>query len=151
SSARLCGIDRPFREGARRVSLIDLRSVKEIPGAVGPLEVLFDVPEGEPRAAVIMAHPLPTHGGTMHTKMVFQGAKGLARSGCLVMRFNFRGVGRSAGAFDDGRGEQDDFTAAVDHVEKTFPGLPIWAAGGSFGSFIAMTVGARDPRVQVLI
>ena len=93
---------------------LDLRSVKDIPGAVGPLEVLFDVPESEPRAVVVFAHPLPTHGGTMHTKMVFQGAKGLVRAGCLVMRFNFRGVGRSAGAFDEGRGEQDDFIKAVD-------------------------------------
>lgn len=128
-----------------------LRSIREIPGAVGPLEVLFDVPAGDPRAVVVFAHPLPTHGGTMHTKMVFQGAKGLTRAGCLVMRFNFRGVGRSAGAFDGDKGEQDDFTAAVDYVEKTFPGLPIWAAGASFGSFIALTVGARDPRVRVLI
>jgi uncharacterized protein len=130
---------------------VDLRTIKEIPGVVGPLEVLFDQPAGEPRAVVVFAHPLPTHGGTMHTKMVFQGAKGLARIGCLVMRFNFRGVGRSAGTFDDGRGEEEDFRKAVDYVEATFPGLPVWAAGASFGSVIAMTVGARDPRVSVLI
>jgi alpha/beta superfamily hydrolase len=131
--------------------MIDLRTVKEIPGVVGPLEVLFDQPAGDPRAVVVFAHPLPTHGGTMHTKMVFQGAKGLARTGCLVMRFNFRGVGRSPGTFDDGSGEQEDFRRAVDFVEEHFPGLPIWAAGASFGSSIAMTVGAKDPRVRVLI
>ena len=125
--------------------------VREIPGAVGPLEVLFDVPEGEPRAAVVLAHPLPTQGGTMHTKMVFHAAKGLVRAGCVVMRFNFRGVGRSAGAFDDGRGEQDDFRAAVDYVTGSFPGLPIWAAGASFGAYVAMTAGAGDDRVAVLI
>jgi alpha/beta superfamily hydrolase len=130
---------------------IDLRSIKEIPGVVGPLEVLFDAPDGEPRCVVVFAHPLPTHGGTMHTKMVFQGAKGLARAGCLVMRFNFRGVGKSPGTFDDGRGEQEDFRRAVDYVEETFPGLPIWAAGASFGSSIAMQVGARDPRISALI
>ena len=54
---------------------IDPRSVHEIPGAVGPLEVLFDSPSGNPKAVVVFAHPLPTHGGTMHTKMVFQGAE----------------------------------------------------------------------------
>jgi alpha/beta superfamily hydrolase len=130
---------------------IDLRSVHDIPGAVGPLEVLFDSPSDDAKAVVVFAHPLPTHGGTMHTKMVFQGAKGLARAGCLVMRFNFRGVGRSAGTWDHGRGEQDDFVAALDYVARAFPGRPIWSAGASFGASIALTVGAVDPRVRVLI
>jgi alpha/beta superfamily hydrolase len=125
--------------------------VREIPGAVGPLEVLIDGPSGPPRAAVVLGHPLPTGGGTMHTKMVYQGAKGLARIGCVVLRFNFRGVGRSAGQFDHGRGEQDDFRAALDYMAATYPGLPLWAGGGSFGSYIGMTVGARDPRVSALI
>lgn len=129
----------------------DLRTLKEIPGVVGPLEALFDLPPGRPRCVVVFAHPLPTHGGTMHTKMVFQGAKGLARTGCLVLRFNFRGVGRSPGTFDDGPGEQEDFRRAIDYVEEHFPDLPIWAAGASFGSSIAMNVGARDPRVKALI
>ena len=62
--------------------------------------MLIEKPSGEVRAAVVFAHPLPTHGGTMHTKVVFQGAKALARIGCAVLRFNFRGVGCSAGAWD---------------------------------------------------
>jgi predicted alpha/beta-hydrolase family hydrolase len=70
--------------------------VREIPGPAGQLEVLFDKPKGEPRVAVVFAHPLPTQGGTMHTKVVFQAAKALAEIGCVVLRFNFRGVGRSA-------------------------------------------------------
>ena len=86
--------------------------LRQIPGAVGPLEALLDAPAGEPRAAVVFAHPLPTQGGTMHTKVVFQAAKALARIGCVVLRFNFRGVGRSAGTWDDGRGELDDYRAA---------------------------------------
>ena len=69
-------------------------TVREIPGPVGPLEALLDKPSGTPRAAVVFAHPLPIEGGTMHTKVVFQGAKALARIGCVVLRFNFRGVGR---------------------------------------------------------
>ena len=125
--------------------------VREIPGPVGPLEVLFDAPVGDPRAVVVFAHPLPTHGGSMHTKMVFHGAKGLTRVGCLVMRFNFRGVGRSAGTFDEGRGEQDDFRAALDFVSASFPELEVWAAGASFGAYIAMMAGARDQRVTALI
>ena len=87
----------------------------------------------------------------MHTKVVFQGAKALARIGCVVLRFNFRGVGRSAGAWDEGRGEMDDYRAALDFMAAQYPGLELWAAGFSFGSYIAMTVGADDDRVCALI
>ena len=125
--------------------------LRQIPGAVGPLEVLLDAPAGEPRAAVVFAHPLPTHGGTMHTKVVFQAAKALARIGCVVLRFNFRGVGSSAGTWDNGRGELDDCKAALDYMATAYPGLEMWAAGFSFGSYIATTVGADDPRVCALI
>jgi alpha/beta superfamily hydrolase len=125
--------------------------VREIPGPVGPLEALVDRPSGAARAAVVFAHPLPTEGGTMHTKVVFQGAKALARIGCEVLRFNFRGVGRSAGAWDRGRGELDDFRAALDFMHGRHPGLELWAAGFSFGSYIALTGGTQDDRVCALI
>jgi uncharacterized protein len=118
---------------------------------MGPLEALLDAPAGEPRAAVVFAHPLPTHGGTMHTKVVFQGAKALVRAGCAVLRFNFRGVGRSAGTWDEGRGEKDDYLAALDAMAARYPGVELWAAGFSFGSYIATTVGAGDDRVCALI
>jgi uncharacterized protein len=125
--------------------------VREIAGVVGTLECLIDRPAGEPRAAVVFAHPLPIEGGTMHTKAVFQGAKALTRIGCVVLRFNFRGVGRSAGEWDQGRGEMDDFRAALDYMVQHYPGLELWAAGFSFGSYIAMTAGADDDRVCALI
>ena len=125
--------------------------VREIPGAVGPLEVLLDLPAQAPRAAVVFAHPLPTEGGTMHTKVVFQGAKALARIGCAVLRFNFRGVGRSAGTWDEGRGEKDDYRAALDYFSARYPSVELWAAGFSFGSYIATTCGAEDDRVCALI
>jgi alpha/beta superfamily hydrolase len=125
--------------------------LREIPGAVGPLEALLDVPAGAPRAAVVFAHPLPIEGGTMHTKVVFQSAKALARTGCAVLRFNFRGVGRSAGSWDEGRGEMDDFRAAVDVMTSRYPGVELWAAGFSFGSYVAMSAGAEDDRICALI
>ena len=125
--------------------------LRQIPGPVGPLEVLLDAPGGGPRAAVVFAHPLPTQGGTMHTKVVFQSAKALTRIGCVVLRFNFRGVGLSAGTWDNGRGELDDFKAAVGYLAETHPGIEIWAAGFSFGSYIATTAGADDERVCALI
>jgi alpha/beta superfamily hydrolase len=124
-------------------------------GPAGPLEGLLDDPHAAagrpPRAAVVFAHPHPQQGGTMHTKAVFQGAKGLTRIGCAVLRFNFRGVGASGGAFDEGQGEAEDFRAALDWMASRYPGLPLWAAGFSFGSWIALETGADDARVSVLI
>jgi hypothetical protein len=87
----------------------------------------------------------------MHTKAVYQGTKGLVRAGCAVLRFNFRGVGRSAGTFDAGPGEKGDFTAALDYMAAKYPGVPLWAAGFSFGSWIALETGAADDRVKALI
>lgn len=129
-----------------------------MPGPAGILEGLLNAPRtptedaaAEPRAAVVFAHPHPQQGGTMHTKVVFQGTKGLLRIGCAVLRFNFRGVGASAGTFDEGHGEKQDFRAALDFMADRYPGLPLWAAGFSFGAWIALEAGAADPRVSVLL
>jgi alpha/beta superfamily hydrolase len=100
---------------------------------------------------VVFAHPHPEYGGTMHTKAVYQGAKGLTRIGCAVLRFNFRGVGRSEGSFDSGPGEKADFSAALDYMGAKYPGIPLWAAGFSFGAWVALEVGAADERVELLI
>ncbi len=125
--------------------------LREIAGPAGPLEALLDLPEGEPRAVAVLGHPHPLHGGTMHTKALYQAAKALPRIGVAALRFNFRGVGRSAGVFDAGPGEKDDFRAAIEFISGRFPNLPIWAAGMSFGSWVAMTTGAEDPRVSLLL
>lgn len=125
--------------------------LREIPGPAGPLEALLDVPARDARAAAVFAHPHPLQGGTMHTRAVYQSAKALARIGVATLRFNFRGVGRSAGTFDAGPGEMDDFRAGLDFMESRYPGLPLWAAGFSFGSWVALTVGAEDPRVKLLL
>ena len=87
----------------------------------------------------------------MHTKAVYQGTKGLVRVGCAVLRFNFRGVGRSAGEFDSGPGELRDFVAALDYMAARYPGARLWSAGFSFGAWVALEVGATDDRVSVLI
>jgi alpha/beta superfamily hydrolase len=149
----------------RRAPSIMLR---EIAGPIGRLEALLDEPlplrgvgadglvhAGRPgsaiRAAVVFAHPHTEYGGTMHTKVVYQAAKTMGRIGCAVLRFNFRGAGTSAGSFTGGPGEKDDFRAALDFVSRQYPDAPIWAAGMSFGAWIAMTTGADDPRVSTLI
>lgn len=127
--------------------------VTDLAGPAGPLEALLDPPAAAVgvRAAVVFAHPHPQFGGTMHTKAVFQGAKGLTRLGCAVLRFNFRGVGRSAGAFDRGNGEKADFRAGLDYMAARYPGVSLWAAGFSFGAWVALEAGAEDPRVAALI
>ena len=124
-----------------------------IPGPAGTLEALLDKPKAgvEPRAAAVFAHPLPTEGGSMHTKAVYQGAKALARIGVPTLRFNFRGVGRSQGEWDEGPGEAADFRAMLEYAAEQYPGLPLWAAGFSFGSWIALEEGEADDRVKVLI
>jgi alpha/beta superfamily hydrolase len=133
-------------------------TITDLTGPAGRLEAVLDLPpvnggEAPPaiHAAVVFAHPHPQFGGTMHTKAVFQGAKGLARIGCAVLRFNFRGVGRSSGTFDQGEGEKADFIAALDYMRAKYPDAPLWAAGFSFGAWVALEVGAADDRVSVLI
>ena len=87
----------------------------------------------------------------MHTKALYQAAKAMPRIGVAVLRFNFRGVGSSAGTFDAGPARRTTSRAAIDFMSERFPDLPIWAAGMSFGSWVALTVGAEDPRVSLLL
>jgi uncharacterized protein len=127
-------------------------TITDLTGPAGALEAILDEPDRESvRAAVVFAHPHPQFGGTMHTKAVYQGAKGLVRIGCAVLRFNFRGVGRSAGTFSGGAGEMSDFGAAVDYLSARYPGQRVWTAGFSFGSWVALESGAADERVTALI
>jgi alpha/beta superfamily hydrolase len=125
--------------------------LREIPGPTGSLEARLDLPSCPARAVAVCGHPHPLHGGTMHTKALYQTAKALTRVGVAALRFNFRGVGMSTGTFDAGPGEQDDFRAAMRFAEGRFPGLPIWAAGMSFGSWIAASVAAVDPRITAVV
>jgi alpha/beta superfamily hydrolase len=131
------------------------RPLREIAGPSGRLEALLERPalaEGDAlRAAVVFAHPHPLHGGTMHTKAVYRATKALAREGCVVLRFNFRGVGQSDGTFDNAVGELEDFRAGLDFMASEYRGADLWAAGFSFGAYIALTAGARDERVSTLI
>ena len=123
----------------------------DLSGPAGLLEAIVDEGSSPPRAAVVFGHPHPQHGGTMHTKGVYQAAKGLVRIGCSVLRFNFRGVGRSEGEFDKGEGEIADFRSALDFMAGRYPNVALWAGGFSFGSWIALETGAADPRVSALI
>jgi len=119
-------------------------------GPAGALEALWKEPVSSARGSAVVGHAHPLHGGTMHFKVVFRMARALARAGFGVLRFNFRGVGASQGVHDGGRGERDDFRAALDHAER-MGGGPLLAAGFSFGSVMALEAGAGDPRVSWLV
>jgi uncharacterized protein len=139
----------------------------EIRGPAGRLEARLDEPaaarhvDGQglvaeaapsgPRAAVVLAHPHPQLGGTMHTKALYQAAKAFTRIGCAVLRFNFRGAGASSGVYSDGPGEMEDCRAAIDFMAERFAGTRLWCGGMSFGAWIGMTAGARDSRVSTLV
>lgn len=102
-------------------------------GPAGALEVAIDRPAGEARGAAIVAHPHPLHGGTLTNKVVQTLARAFVLEGWTAVRFNFRGVGRSEGAYDDGRGELEDLLAVV---EAAAPAGPLCLAGFSFGAFV---------------
>lgn len=118
----------------------------DIAGPAGPLEAILMRPEGEPVAAGVVCHAHPLYGGMMHFKVVFRAAKALQENGVAALRFNFRGVGRSQGTHDGGRGEQDDVSAALGEAARRFPALPLLLGGFSFGAAMALFAAARDAR-----
>ena len=123
----------------------------DLVGSAGRLEALIDLPAGTPRAAAVLAHPHPDYGGTMRSRVVHEAAKALTRIGVAVVRFNYRGVGLSDGVFTGGPAEIDDLHRALDTIEDRFPNAPLWAIGYSFGAWLAMSAGAADPQVAVLV
>ncbi len=111
-------------------------------GPAGRLEAILEPPEhSEPREAALVCHPHPLYGGTMHNKVVYRVARALRTSGCVVLRFNFRGVGASHGEHANGIGEIDDASVALDWLRARYPALPYSLAGFSFGSRIILSLG----------
>jgi alpha/beta superfamily hydrolase len=123
-----------------------------IDGPAGKLEALLEEPENQaPHAAVLVCHPHPLHGGTMHNKVVYRIARGMRRAGAVVLRFNYRGVNRSEGKYDDGRGETEDARSALEVLRTRYPDLPFSLAGFSFGSRIILKLGCEISGVSRLI
>lgn len=131
--------------------MTDLTGNIFLEGPAGKLEAILKEPAGAVTRAAIICHPHPLFGGTMHNKVVFRIARAFADAGFAVLRFNFRGTGRSEGAHDSGRGEQDDLRSAIEFVEHRFPGAEIWLAGFSFGSAVMLRAAACDERVRAII
>jgi hypothetical protein len=123
-----------------------------IAGPAGALEALVEVPAGyDGRRCAVVCHPHPLYGGTLHNKVVHTTARALQERGYATVRFNFRGVGASAGSFDDGRGEALDAAAVCDYAATRWPGAALTLAGFSFGSFVAFQVAGRRPTERLLM
>ena len=122
-----------------------------IPGPAGALEALTACPAADPVAAIaVILHPHPLYGGTMQNKVVHTLARAFGELGMASVRFNFRGVGASAGSFAHGVGETEDALAVIDWVRTQRPGAPVWLAGFSFGAYVALRA-AASARVSGLI
>ena len=123
-------------------------------GEAGSLEALLDAPaEGVVQGTAVIAHPHPLFGGTMHNKVVQTLARAFVQCGWRAVRFNFRGVGASGGAYDEGRGEAQDMLRVI---EQLAPDGPLALAGFSFGAFVTTHVvqalgEARLPQAVVLV
>lgn len=114
-----------------------------IPGPAGSLEgLLQEHGSDRHRLTALLCHPHPLYGGTMHNKVVHRTSTVLHGLGAAVLRFNFRGVGRSAGRFDRGVGELEDARAALDFLRARHPGARRWVGGFSFGSWVAARLAA---------
>lgn len=115
-------------------------------GPAGSLECALDAPAGATVGLAVVCHPHPLHGGTMDNKVVQTLARALLALGWTVVRFNFRGVGRSAGVWDEGRGEVDDALAVI--AQHRGAGQPLLLAGFSFGAYVAAEVASRLPEAE---
>jgi uncharacterized protein len=120
-----------------------------LPGPAGELEALLNTGAPSATHAALVCHPHPLYGGTMHNKVVYHAMKALNHFGYPVLRFNFRGAGRSEG-IHDGRAESEDVRVALDWLQNEFH-LPIIFAGFSFGAAVGLRVCCPDPRVTGLI
>ena len=121
-------------------------------GPVGKLECVADVPDlaDELPATIVLCHPHPQHGGTMHNKVVTIMERSMRELGLRTVRFNFRGAGESEGEHDEGYGETDDLFAVTEWIRQCRPDDELWLGGFSFGSFIALRA-AQNLKLGQLI
>ncbi len=121
-------------------------------GPAGRLEGRFQPAKRRNGPIAIILHPHPQFGGTMNNQVVYQLFYMFTKRGFAVLRFNFRGVGRSQGEFDHGSGELSDAAAALDWVQSVHPeARSCWVAGFSFGAWIGMQLLMRRPEVEGFI
>jgi len=120
-------------------------------GSAGVLEGILRLPPTAPSRSALLCHPHPLYQGSLHSPVIFRAARAMHRRGYATLRFNFRGVGRSAGSYDGGRGEKEDVRTALGVLCERLPGIPVTLAGYSFGSRVGFEAASRDPRVDRLL
>jgi len=131
--------------------MTDLSGNTFFEGPAGRIEAIVKEPAGRVTRAAIVCHPHPLFGGTMHNKVVYRIARAFHDAGFAVLRFNFRGTGRSEGEHDYGVGEQDDLRAAMKFIEDRYPEAEVWLAGFSFGTTVMLRAAACDDRVSAFV
>lgn len=131
--------------------MTDLTGNTFFEGPGGRIEAILKEPTSPVTRAAIVCHPHPLFGGTMHNKVAFRIARAFQDSGFAVLRFNFRGAGRSEGEHDDGIGEQADLRAAIEFIEEKYPEAEVWLAGFSFGSMVMLRAAACDDRIRAFV
>jgi alpha/beta superfamily hydrolase len=121
-------------------------------GSAGALEAVADIPAeaAAPAAFMVICHPHPLHGGAMTNKVVTTLARAAHELAVPTVRFNFRGVGASAGTFDNGRGEVEDAIAAVAWGRQRWPDAQLWLGGFSFGGVVALRASTAGDAGEVL-
>ena len=121
-------------------------------GPAGQLEARLELPDSaDPvRAFGVACHPHPLYGGTMDNKVTHVLARSMLECGAPAFRFNFRGVGASAGQFDNGRGEAEDLAAVVAEGRRRFPSAQLWLGGFSFGAFVALRAAERVAPAKLI-
>lgn len=122
-----------------------------IAGPEGDLEGIFSYVSRKVTHLAVLCHPHSLYGGTMHNKVIYSVGWALNQIGYATVRFNFRGVGRSAGSFHHGIGEQRDVEAVIDHFDRLYPDAVKVVGGFSFGAKVGMMAASRDPRVAGVI
>jgi hypothetical protein len=121
-----------------------------IPGPAGAIEALLEQPQQPSGGIAVVCHPHPLHGGTMLNKVVYTLARAFQELGLATLRFNYRGVGASAGSYDNGRGETEDALAVIAHGQARWPGAELSLGGFSFGAMVALRAAARVPAVRLV-
>lgn len=126
--------------------------VLSLAGPVGALEARLELPDSQaaPEVFGVACHPHPLFGGTMDNKVTHTLARAMLECGAPTFRFNFRGVGTSAGQFDNGRGEAEDLAAVVAEGRRRYPGAALWLGGFSFGAFVALRAAERVAPAKLI-
>ena len=126
-------------------------AVMLVDGPASRIELQISTPQSAPRGGCVVCHPHPLYGGAMSNKVVYTLAATATKAGLVSLRFNFRGVGRSGGLHDDGRGETDDTVWLVQQLRALLPeGAPLVLAGFSFGGFVSLKAAPRAAAAALM-